>query len=426
MNDQPSSPASPSAAEVSGLGPAVGPVTGRYEAQVLQVQRIVLLTTAALYSAGHAAIGLTLMLAAVVAEAILTRRLPWRRNALDPYLLAFIGVFIVSGLFSAFRSVATGSALLAALAIYLSYGPLYRVLADDHGFVRPFFSAWFAGGVAAAVLALFSFSSGPHLQIALPALGSNGLGSTFLIALVLGVGLVLTLSSPLRYVVGAGVLIVAAALAITLSRGAWIGAAAGLIALFLLSWRRRLWPVILSAVVAIVLSLALFGGEGAVLRKKVVSIVNPTRNKARLFLARSALAIAADHPLIGSGLNTFVLVHPHPSVANDPYALKRRQRVQPFAHNVLLNMAAEGGLLGLGSFVALLIRGCAAGWRWHRAVSGADRALSAAALAMFVGLLTHQLFDGTVLSVHIGAGLWFLLATMVVNEPRGVRGGPPP
>lgn len=406
-----------------------GPATegsGLSTTALQRLQQWLLLGTAAVYTVGYTAVGLSLMLLAVIAEAILTRRLPWRRSALDPYLVAFVGVIILSGILSSFRSIATGSAVLAGLTIYLSYGPLYRVLQDDDDrFVFSFLWVWYAGGLAAAALAVYLFVAQRGPQAALPALGPNGLGSALLIALVLGMGLVLATRSALRYAAGGGVLLVALALALTLSRGAWIGAVAGLIALFLLSWRRRVWPIILIAVAVIAVSLSLMGGEAAVLRKKVFSIVSLRKNQGRLFLARSALAIAADHPLVGSGLNTFVLVHPHPSLATEAYAKKPRARVQPFAHNVFLNMAAEGGLLGLGAFVAMLIRGWIAGWRWYAASSGPHRAMSATVLAAFLGLLVHQQFDSTVLSVHIGAGLWFLLAVMMANEPRIGKGVPP-
>jgi O-antigen ligase len=223
-------------------------------------------------------------------------------------------------------------------------------------------------------------------------------------------------------------------LVLTLSRGAWIGAGFGLAALLLFSWRRltqssprhrHTWVVVLAVVSVLAGSISLLGGEPAVLQKKVLSIINPWRNRERLFIARSALAIAADHPLVGSGLNTFFLIHPHPSLRADALASKPKTRVQSFAHNIFLNMAAEVGLLGLAAFVAVLIRGAAAGWRWYAAAAGIDRTVSATVLAAFFGLLIHQQFDGTVSSVHISAGLWFLLAIMMANEPSpgsGVRG----
>jgi putative inorganic carbon (HCO3(-)) transporter len=390
-----------------------------------RLQERLALGTAAVYSAGYASIGLSLLLVSIVAEGMVSRRLPWRRSALDAYLLAFVGVFVVSGLVSPYRSVALGSTVLAVLAIYVAYGLLYRLLTRNRQLLQRFLWIWYAGGVGAAALAIFFFvvTGGP--QAALPAIGPNAVGTTLLIALVMGLGLLMTVRSSLRYVTGAGVSVIVVALALTLSRGAWIGAAGGLIALYGLVWRRTApsdaghrpaWPLVLIVVAALAGSLAVLGGEAAVLQRKVLSIVNPWKNRERVFLARSALAIAADRPLLGSGLNTFVLIHPHPSLSADPQAARPKARVRSFAHNIFLNMAAEGGLLGLAAFVALLIRGAAAGWRWH--ASGQDRIFSATVLAAFAALLVHQQFDGTVLAVHTSAGLWFLLAMMMAHEPR--------
>ena len=218
----------------------------------------------------------------------------------------------------------------------------------------------------------------------------------------------------------------ALALALTLSRGAWIGTAAGLAVFALLAWRgrtggpedphpqRRVWALLgLAAVLVVVL--AFVGGDTAKLRKKVLTIPNLFTNRERVYLARSALAIAVDHPLVGSGLNTFVLIHPHPSLADEIPSHKRRARTQSFAHNIFLNMAAEGGILGLAAFTALLVRGAAAGWRWVKA-AGPGRIGAATVFAAFVALLVHQQFDGTVLSVHLSVGLWVLLAIMAAGE----------
>lgn len=408
-----------------------------------RLQELLVFGIAAVYSAGHAAVGLALLLVPVAAEGIVSRRLPWRRGPLDAYLLTFTLVLVVSGLLSPYRSVATGSAVLAGLTIYLAFGAPYRILirdGRDGRFLRTLLWIWYGGGVGAALMAIYLFSVNGGPQAMVPALGPNGLGSTLAITLVVGIGLMLSVSSAVRYAVAAGAVVTAVALALTLSRGAWIGAAIGLIMLLVLArprrsaqadpaeaGSRRVWPLLVLAA-GVIVTLALVGGEVAVLRKKVLSIPNLFKNRERVYLARSALAIAADRPVLGSGLNTFVLIHPHPSVAAEAPAQKPRTRTQSFAHNVFLNMAAESGVLGLASFAALLIRGAAGGWRWYRGAAGRDRITSAAVVSAFVALLVHQQFDGTILSVHLSVGLWLLLAIMMASEPppRSARGTPGP
>ena len=405
-----------------------------------RLQELLVLGIAAAYSAGHAAVGLALLLVPVAAEGIMSRRLPWRRGPLDAYLLAFTMVLAVSGLLSPYRSVATGSAVLAGLTIYLAFGVSYRILTRDRRFLQVLLWIWYAGGVGAALVAVYSFVVNGGPQAAVPALGPNALGSTLAIVLVVGLGLTLSAAVRVRYAAIAGGVVIALALALTLSRGAWIGAAIGLIMLLVLArprrsaradpadaGSRRVWPL-LALAAGVIVTLALVGGEAAVLRKKVLSIPNLFKNRERVYLARSALAIAADHPVLGSGLNTFVLIHPHPSVAAEAPAQKPRTRTQSFAHNVFLNMAAESGVLGLASFAALLIRGAAGGWRWYRGAVGRDRITSATVASAFVALLVHQQFDGTILSVHLSVGLWLLLAIMMAGEPpsRSARGTPGP
>jgi O-antigen ligase len=99
----------------------------------------------------------------------------------------------------------------------------------------------------------------------------------------------------------------------------------------------------------------------------------------------------------------------------------------PFAHNIFMNMAAEGGILGFATFVGVVIAGIYGGWRWYRAAAaGLERMMAAVFLAAFVGSIVHQLFDGTLLSVHLGLGLWILLAILSVGWTRatGASSGP--
>lgn len=90
----------------------------------------------------------------------------------------------------------------------------------------------------------------------------------------------------------------------------------------------------------------------------------------------------------------------------------------PFAHNIWLNMAAEGGVVGVLTFAGVLLASLASGWRWYRKSAPTGQSvLAAAALAATVGTLVHQLFDGTILSVHLGAGFWMLVG--ILTSPRG-------
>lgn len=392
-------------------------------------QRAVLLITALLFSAGYATVGLALVLIAVVAEGLITRRLPWRRSPVDFAFLAFVAVFLISGWTSTHRAVAVGSAGLAALTIYLAFGPLHRLLLRDPGFLGNLLKAWLVGGIAAALWAIFL-----HRRTGAPAfmpeLGQNAVGTTLLIALVLCLGIFSTARTlPWRILAGAGSVPVAAGLAFTYTRGAWLGAAFGVLGFFVLTELRHTWRALLLVFLVGIAGAAFIGPERAALFQRMRSITNPSANQDRIFLFRSALRIFGDHPVLGTGLNTFSLVYPayrSPDASLlTAHGIVPDPSTKPFAHNILLNMAAEGGTLGLLSFVAIVIAAVIAGWRWYAGgrMQG-ETVTDVTVLSAFLGAMVDQLFDGTMISVHLGTGMWFLVAILVAFG-SGRRGSAP-
>lgn len=377
-------------------------------------RRGALLVTALLFSAGYAAVGLVLILLTVVVEAIRTRTLPWRRSPVDWFLLSFIAAFVISGVASSYRAVAVGSTALAALTIYLTFGPLYDQLQRDKGFLRPFLSAWVAGGIAAAVWAIILRT--PKNAAYTPALGENAVGTTLLVALVLSLGLLLALPAGWRYLVMGGWVLIILGLAFTYARGAWLGAATGLIAFLLLARLRYRSAAIVLLLLIGALGILFTLPENNLLLETAATIPALSRNRDRIAQAKSALAIYRDHPLVGTGLNTFTAVYPAYRLPDDP------SPTSPFAHNIFLNMAAEGGALGLATFTATILWSAVAAWRWRTASQAASEImLSAAIFAALLGLIVNQLFDGTILSVHLSSGLWFLIAIVAAHAPQDRR-----
>lgn len=379
---------------------------------LLRSQRAALLLTVFLFSAGYATIGLVFILLTVIAEAILTRKPPWTRSPVDALLLSFVVIFLISGFASAYRTMAVGSAVLAALTIYLAFGSFYRHLQRDKDFLKPFLWTWVGGGTGAAVWAilLHRLYEKPAFT---PALGQNAVGTTLLVALVLGLGLFLATNTVRRYLVGMGCALAAIGLLFTSTRGAWVGAGFGVMSFFLLLDLRSAWRALLLVVLISVAGIVVAGPERASLFHRALSIISLSSNQSRLALARSALAIFEDHPLIGTGLNTFSFVYPAYQLPGDP-----NPPSQPFAHNIFLNMAAEGGVLGLASFTALIIYASILGWRWYaQSAPTWNTPISAAILSALLGMMVNQLFDGTIISVHLGTGLWFLIAILAAFRP---------
>ncbi len=375
-----------------------------------------LLATALFFSAGYTAIGLTLVLLVVIPEGIVTRRLPWHRSEGDVYLASFITVFLISGWVSPYRPIAVGSTGLAALTIFLAFGTLYRQLHDDPGFLKPFLWAWVIGGVVAAVWAFYL-----HQVTGRPAFtpehSQNALGTALLIPLLLGLGLALRSQTVWGYLMAAGCDVLILGLAFTTSRGAWLGTAFGMVSFFWLTRLRYSWREVAVLVCVGLVAVILIGLDrgSPALVQRASSIVEPEHNiglKDRIVFAKTARAIFEDYPVMGTGLNTFSLVYPKYQLPEDTSG-----PTQPYAHNVFLNMAAEGGILGLAAFTATMLWAWVMGRRWYAAsTSRSEAMLSAIVLSAFLGTLVHQLVDSTMISVHVGSGVWFLVAIMAASR----------
>ncbi len=377
-------------------------------------QRGALLFTALALSAGYGAVGLTLLLAATVWEGIAGRRVPWVRSPLDTPFLAFGAAFAISGVLSPYRTTALGSLVLALLTIYLGYGTMLRVLRRDPGFLQPILWAWVVGGIAAAAWGLAVAQSTGRPPYIPYLLERNSLATTLLVAGLLSLQFLSTGGVASRAMIAAGQIPLILALLRTDSRGAWFAYGAGIILLLVLAGVRRTWRGVAVVLLAVVVAVLAAGPYSSRIFGRLRSVFDPGENQTRVVLAEAALAIFANYPITGTGLNTFSLVHPG-------YTARAAPRLRPHssAHNIFLNMAAEGGVLGLAAFAAILLFALVAGWRWHTAArSPHETLMSAAVFAAFVGILVHEQFDATINSVHLSAGLWLLAGALMINGSK--------
>jgi O-antigen ligase len=375
-----------------------------------RLQRGGLLLTVFLYSAGYGAWGLALLLVASLLEIGINRRLPWAWSRLDPYLAAFLAAFLFSALLSPYRPVAFATIGLGALTIYLAFGSTAAVLRRDASFLRPVTVAWVAGALGAAVwgIALHRITGQPAST---PALGQNALGTTLLIGTILALGLAFELRGTARILAAACAILLLAGDVLTYTRGAWLGVAVGGALVLGLSGVRKLVAGSAAAVLILLAGLALFGSERTALIERAASITDLSANQARVQIIRTSFLIFAAYPVAGTGFGTFSLVYPQFRVPDDPNALP-----MPSAHNIFMNMAAEGGIIGFAAFLAMLGAAIYGGWRWYRATPAQpDHAAAAFYLSAVIGAMIHQLFDGTLLSVHLGLGMWILLAVLAVG-----------
>ncbi len=149
------------------------------------------------------------------------------------------------------------------------------------------------------------------------------------------------------------------ALALTLSRNAWVGACAGIGTLLLLRDFRLigLLPVAVGVFIALAPATmtdrlySTFSLE--TLRQSDTSQATVQSNRDRIAMIRSGFRMVRDYPLTGVGPDMVIQVYPH---YRDPEAIRQ---LNPHLHNVPLQIAAERGLPALAMwlwFVVVLIR----------------------------------------------------------------------
>lgn len=189
------------------------------------------------------------------------------------------------------------------------------------------------------------------------------------------------------------------ALALTMSRNAWVGACAGIGLLFLLRDFRLvgLLPVVAA------LFLAFAPAPLANRLYSTFSLSDPT-NRDRVAMIKSGLHIIRDHPVTGVGPDAVRLVYPH---YRDP---KAEKQLNSHLHNVPLQIAAERGLPALMIwlwFVFVLMQDFA-----KKMQSSAVRWMYTAGLAGVVAMLAAGMFE-----YNFGDSEFLMLFLLLVTLP---------
>ena len=170
------------------------------------------------------------------------------------------------------------------------------------------------------------------------------------------------------------------ALALTLTRSAWVGACVGTGFLLVLKDRRLL-------AAAPVVAALVFALSPSVVTDRVLStfdLQDPT-NRDRFAMARAGGRMIRDHPLLGVGPDMVLQVYPQYRDAGGVNELN------PHLHNVPLQIAAERGLPALAVwlwFIVIAVRELFMGLRRSE-----SRALAAGGLAAMASMLAAGMFE---------------------------------
>lgn len=208
---------------------------------------------------------------------------------------------------------------------------------------------------------------------------------------------------------GTGVLM-AAALVMSWSRGAWLGAAAALGVMVIAVVARSGRTAVLGMVLVVLLAYLVLASGLSLLPPSVVQRFSDfvpylgvldvrgmevtDANYAvleRMAHWQSAIAMWTDHAWLGVGIGNY-------EVAYAQYALPQWSLPLGHAHNYYLNVGAEAGVIGLLAYLGLWAAALLQSWRGARAASGWYWGVALGILGVLVHLSVHNVFDN--LFVH--------------------------
>jgi O-antigen ligase len=249
----------------------------------------------------------------------------------------------------------------------------------------------------------------------------NELGSLAAMVLMVALGVALSgLPRAYRVLGGMTAMLAISALTLSLSRGAWLGAATGLLALVILI--PRAWRVLLTvAIVGLLVGLTAgaFNSDPVqvqVLGSRFGELLHPAASPydQRTQIWAEAQREIVARPLLGFGPANF-------PVASARSGSRASTVGAVHAHDVLLTVGAEVGLPAVGAVVAFTVGIGWAAWRTRRRLRGKrDAAMAAGIAAALVAFMGHGLIDYTLRNATL-MGVVFVLAGLVVACDRIAR-----
>ena len=223
--------------------------------------------------------------------------------------------------------------------------------------------------------------------------------------------------------------VLAIALLLTLSRGAWTGQAVALLLVLVVGSRTARHALLTFGIGALLMAAVLWPLLPPELSQRLSSVVtnaidigslpNETVTPEnwsvleRLSQWYAGWHMFTDNPILGVGIGNY-------NAAYENYGLDQWPVALGHAHNHYLTIAAEAGVVGLLAYLAFLAAAFRSGVRaFGLAPDRLGRAAAAGILGSLASFATHNLFD--VLFVHgMGVTIGLLLALLEVI-PRGME-----
>lgn len=223
----------------------------------------------------------------------------------------------------------------------------------------------------------------------------NVLGSYLIFAISTALGCFDYANRKRGLFLGAVIAIGVICLLFTYSRGAWLALAFSIV--LFIYWKKEKKLVLGIMVLAVVA----FGVGFPHLWTRInpLTLRFDTSTSYRLEIWRTSLEIIRDHPLWGTGLGTLWYYIPQYSKTISTFIAH--------AHNMYLQLAAEGGLLGLSSFlffVGMTMRNIFEAFKSSR--SPRHRGIALGLMVGFTGILVQGFVDAAIIAPQFGMLFW--------------------
>ena len=341
------------------------------------------------------------------------------------------------GQYQGLLSAAANMVLFAGAVIALTTPVRIRVVAV----------AVLAGSTGAALYALVQWLSLDPIWVGLfkdrvfSTVGqANALATTLAAGVVLSLALTVVHGRAARLATACCVALCLAALVVTFSRGGYVALVVGLaVALTVLipgihrsvnrTWATRLVGAAAAGVLVVGLVAMTWRPAGEIVervaaRTASIADANEGSNRAHLDLWTVGLAIANDHPVLGTGPDSYVLVFPrYRDAVLSKESAEKLARFRPESpHNVYLAIASGAGFPALAAFVVLVGSCFLLGVRAVRQSTMAERL----ALAGLLGALTVHLVTIVFMTAEPATfALFWIMLGALAGLGRGLRAATP-
>lgn len=370
-------------------------------------------------------------LALIAIKLLLQRNRGAIQTPLDLPIAALVCIIVISTVFSTDALMSLKSikrTLISFLLVY--YVSVYGT--DSLSRAKRLVFAFLSGSLVISIYGLYAFVAGYGAldgRILSTFYHPNRFANYLMFALAISYSMLVSYcpSSGSRVFLYSVLITCAFAFVLTASRGAAFGLVAGLFAVFG-PRDRRVWLALVGVVLVLLVAIPFQRNGQDLSRSHLLECFQDELNfktalGERPYLWRSGLKMAKDHPIVGTGYGkTFNLLY-KPEYAPDGVTQDHSS-----AHNVLIEVAAELGLVGLAVFLWLHIVIFRVGFGLVRGKDASDnkfvRATAAGILTALIGIMINGMFNYFYRDRLILA-YWFLVAVLISLSrlQRGARSG---